>query len=151
MNEPINQIHPTAIIGHGTKIWHFAVVHEHAVIAENCSIGSCAEVGRGTQIGAGTRIGFGSFTPPNMVIGIGVFIGPNVTFCDDLLPVAGNTKYHAAPPTVEDCASIGAGCIIMPGVVIGAGAMVGAGCLVTKNVKPFTVIHNQIQRVERHA
>ncbi len=35
---------------------------------------------------------------------------------------------------------IGAGCIILPGVTIGEGAVVAAGSVVTKDVKPFTLV-----------
>ena len=41
---------------------------------------------------------------------------------------------------VEDDARIGAGAVILPGIRIGSGALVGAGAVVTKDVKPNTVV-----------
>ena len=41
---------------------------------------------------------------------------------------------------IEDWAYIGAGSIILPGVTIGEGALVAAGSVVTKSVKPYTVV-----------
>lgn len=41
---------------------------------------------------------------------------------------------------IEDRSDIGIGAIILPGVTIGKGAIVGAGSVVTKNVKPYTVV-----------
>jgi acetyltransferase-like isoleucine patch superfamily enzyme len=41
---------------------------------------------------------------------------------------------------IEDWAYIGAGSIILPGVTIGEGALVAAGSVVTKSVKPHTVV-----------
>jgi carbonic anhydrase/acetyltransferase-like protein (isoleucine patch superfamily) len=35
---------------------------------------------------------------------------------------------------------IGHGAILLPGVEIGTGAVVGAGAVVTKNVRPFTIV-----------
>lgn len=42
--------------------------------------------------------------------------------------------------TVEDWAYVGAHVLIMPGVTIGEGALVAAGSVVTKSVKPYTVV-----------
>jgi UDP-3-O-[3-hydroxymyristoyl] glucosamine N-acyltransferase len=35
---PTSEVHPTAVLGRGTKIWHLAQVRERAVIGENCKI-----------------------------------------------------------------------------------------------------------------
>jgi acetyltransferase-like isoleucine patch superfamily enzyme len=63
-----------------------------------------------------------------------VFIGPCVTMTDDRHPRVGNADYNAEPPVIGDDARIGAGVVILPGVVIGARAMVGAGSVVTSSV-----------------
>lgn len=42
--------------------------------------------------------------------------------------------------TVERDAFIGAGALILPGVVIGQGAVVAAGSVVTRSVPPFTMV-----------
>ena len=41
---------------------------------------------------------------------------------------------------IEDWAYVGAFAIILPGVTIGEGALVAAGSVVTKSVKPHTVV-----------
>jgi putative colanic acid biosynthesis acetyltransferase WcaF len=41
---------------------------------------------------------------------------------------------------IEKDAWIGANCIILPGVIIGEGAIVAAGSVVTKDIKPFTIV-----------
>jgi galactoside O-acetyltransferase len=45
-----------------------------------------------------------------------------------------------APITVEDDVWIGAGAVVLPGVVIGRGAIVAAGAVVTTTVDPMTVV-----------
>jgi len=44
------------------------------------------------------------------------------------------------PIIIEDGTWIGAHCVILPGVTIGEGALVGAGSVVTKSVKPYSVV-----------
>jgi maltose O-acetyltransferase len=46
----------------------------------------------------------------------------------------------SAPVTVESGSWIGARCVILPGVTIGAGAVVAAGSVVTKDVEPDTLV-----------
>lgn len=132
-----NYISPDATYGKRTMVWHFAIVLDGARIGDDCSIGARSEVGRGCMIGDKTRIGSGVFLPPNSVVGKSVFIGPNTTFTDDRhpkVPAEGDAPYEAMPPIIEDFASIGAGCVILPGVRIGRGARVAAGSVVTKDV-----------------
>ncbi|CAG8493775.1 7046_t:CDS:2 [Paraglomus occultum] len=46
----------------------------------------------------------------------------------------------AYPIKIGNDVWIGGGAIILPGITIGDGATVGAGSVVTKNVKPYTVV-----------
>ena len=135
-----------AVVGKDCHIWHYAVVLRDVKLGDNVSIGSHAEIGRGSVIGQGSRIGYNVFLPPNSRIGMNVFIGPGTTFCDDKYPRVGNVKYDALPPVIEDMASIGAGCTILPGVHIGYGAMIGAGSTITKDVPARTVVHGERAR-----
>lgn len=140
-------IDPSATIGEGTVVWHWAVVLADVVIGRNCSVGACAEVGRGSVIGHRTRISHGVFLPSYSQLGDDVFIGPNVTCTDDRYPRAGNTDYRPLPPVIEDGASIGAGAVLLPGVRIGAGALIGAGAVVTRDVIPGQMVRGEPARV----
>ncbi len=150
---PINFIDPTSTeaIGEGTVVWHFAVILANVRIGRNCSIGSHAEIGRGTVIGNETRIGSGVFLPSNSVIEDRVFIGPGAVFCDDRDPRAGNSQYEAKPPYIESGASVGAGCVVLPGVRLGAGCMIGAGAIVTRDVKPHEHVRGEPARVKPYS
>lgn len=44
------------------------------------------------------------------------------------------------PVVVEDWADIGVNAVLLPGITIGRGAVVGAGAVVTKDVRPFSVV-----------
>jgi acetyltransferase-like isoleucine patch superfamily enzyme len=142
-------VHPSASIHESAKVWHFSVIQRDVAIGANCSIGSHAEISAGGQLGSNVRIGHGTITAPGMKIGDDVFIGPNVTFCDDDRPVAGNTAYARRPPTVLAGASIGAGAVIMPGVTIGRQAMVGAGALVLHDVPDFATVYTKAETITK--
>lgn len=135
-----NYIDSSALIGEGSKVWHFAVILDYVVIGRNCSVGAGAEIGVGCIIGEGTRIGSGVFLPPRSRVGRRVFIGPHVTCTDDRYPRVDNPDYQAEPPIIDDDASIGAGAILLPGVRIGRGALVAAGAVVTHDVDAECVV-----------
>jgi acetyltransferase-like isoleucine patch superfamily enzyme len=72
----------------------------------------------------------------------GVFIGPGAILTNDRQPRAinpdGSLKsaddWQVGPIFVGYGASIGAGCIVLPGVTIGRFAMTGAGAVITRDV-----------------
>lgn len=125
-------------------------VHEKAVcwdpcwigpktwIGANVSIGRFSEVSHST-IGAGTRIQSGAKIY-DATVSENVFIGPNVVICNVKRPKTDGTGIRDSV-VVLDGAVIGAGSVIIPGVVIGEDAFVGAGSVVTRNVRPRTVVY----------
>ena len=83
------------------------------------------------------------------VIGKNVSIGPNVTFvvssCANngqeinMIPYVRDHLTKEKQIIVEDEVWIGAGVIVLPGIIIGRCSVVGAGSVVTKNVEPYSV------------
>ena len=69
-----------------------------------------------------------------------VFIGPNVTFCNDKYPRSGKRKFDLLPTTIKQGASIGANATILPGIQVGKFSIVGAGSVVTKDVHDYQVV-----------
>jgi UDP-2-acetamido-3-amino-2,3-dideoxy-glucuronate N-acetyltransferase len=132
------EIHPLADvasfeIGHGTRIWQFAVVLPGAKIGRDCNICAHTFVEGGVVIGDRVTVKSGVFLWDGLIIEDDAFLGPNATFTNDPLP---RSKVRAPYPvtTVKRGASIGAGAVILPGLTIGENAMVGAGAVVTKSV-----------------
>lgn len=129
----------TCTFGDGTFVWQFASVIRASRIGQGCSIGANAIVD-GARVGDYTTVGAGAQLHPGTRIGKSVFIGPGAIFCNDRWPRVtkggfdeGSLKSKATV-VVEDGASVGAGAIILPGVVIGKRAMVGAGAICDRPV-----------------
>ena len=129
-------------------MWHLAQVREGAVIGENCTIGRGAYVGSGVRIGANSKIQNYALVYEPASVGSGVFIGPGVVFTNDTYPRAitpqGSVKsasdWEATGVTIEDGASIGAHATCVAPVKIGKWAVVAAGAVVTKDVRPFSLV-----------
>jgi len=71
-----------------------------------------------------------------------VFIGPGVIFANHKYPCSNRSgdRFSEYPTThILKGASIGAGSVIMPGLVIGEQSTIGAGSVVTRDVAPSDI------------
>jgi acetyltransferase-like isoleucine patch superfamily enzyme len=153
-------IHPTAEvssdanIGEGTRIWSNAQIREGAVIGENCNIGRNVYVDFDVAIGDRVKIQNNASVYHGVTVESGVFIGPHVCFCNDVLPRAitpdGQLKtaddWEVGPTLVRYGASLGAGSIIVPNVTIGQFALIGAGSVVTRDVPDHALVYGNPAR-----
>ena len=150
MEWPNTSIAPTVTFGDDCHVWQYATICEGTTIGNHVVIGSGVWIGKHVEIGSYTRIQHGAFVPNNTVIGAHVFVGPNATLTDDKYPRAGNVFYAPEPPVLKDYCSIGAGAVILPGVVVGEQAMVGAGAVVSQAVRPFSTVVGVPARERAH-
>jgi len=151
---PESFIHPLADvqstkIGNGSRIWQFCVVLGDAVIGDNCNICSHCFIENDVLVGNEVTIKCGVQIWDGLRIEDNVFIGPNVTFTNDMYPQSQRNEraFKAIETTVKKGAAIGANATILPGLTIGEGSMIGAGSVVTKDVPPFTVVAGNPARV----
>lgn len=147
---PFVDISASVRFGQGCKVWNFTVICQGVEIGDDCVIGSHVYIGRETVIGNNVHIQDGSHITDRMTIGDGVFIGAHVVTGNDRYPKVCNPDYKVEPPTIENGASLGNGCNILPGIIIEACAMVGAGAVVTKNVPSRAVVVGNPARVIRY-
>lgn len=138
--------HPQAIVesnkvGSGTRIWAFAHVLPGATIGKDCNICDFTFVENDVIIGDRVTVKCGVQLWDGIVLEDDVFVGPNVTFTNDLFPRSKCYPKHFARTVVRYGASIGANATILPGVTIGENAMIGAGSVVVKDVSPNTVVY----------
>ena len=148
-------VHPTADVsrhaklGANIKIWHQCQIRENARIGDNCILGKNVYIDHDVAIGSNVKVQNNASVYFGSKIEDGVFIGPNACLANDKAPRAisknGKLKtdkdWDAAGITVKKGASIGAGSVILPDVVIGEFAMVGAGSLVTKSVPDYALAY----------
>lgn len=128
-------------IGKNTSIWQFCVVLKEAEIGENCNICSHCFIENKVKIGNNVTIKNGVSVYDGITIEDDVFIGPNVSFCNDKYPKSKNKNFKLEPILIKKGASIGANVTILPGIVIGENALVGAGVTVTKNIAKDSIFY----------
>ena len=75
-----------------------------------------------------------------------VFLGPSMTFTNDMYPRSFNTEWRITNTLVKKGASIGANATIRCGVTIGEYATVGSGSVVTKDVAQGAVVNLKFRR-----
>ncbi|MEN3016845.1 MAG: acyltransferase [Candidatus Methanosuratincola petrocarbonis] len=145
--------HPSAIIeedveiGNGTRIWHFVHLRKGARVGENCNIGKDVYIDTGVEIGNNVKIQNGVSIYRGVKVEDDVFLGPHMTFTNDIYPRAFNEDWKTVSTFVKKGASIGANATIICGITIGEYSMVGAGSVVTKNVPPFGLVYGNPARL----
>ena len=127
-------------IGDGTRIWQFVVILKGAIIGKNCNICAQTFIENDVIVGDNVTIKCGVQLWDGLRVGNNVFIGPNVTFCNDKHPRSGNRGFKCEETIIEDDVSIGANATILPGITLGKGAVIGAGAVVTKTVPAGIVV-----------
>jgi len=146
-------IHPTAIvdktakIGKGTKIWHFVHVRENAKIGTDCTLGHSVYIDREVKIGNRVKLENRANVYKGVTIEDDVFVGPHVTFANDLYPRSFSTDWKIVPTCVKKGASIGAGSVVLCGVTIKEYAMIGAGSVVTEDVPAQALVYGNPARI----
>ena len=127
-----------AVIGAGTKIWHFSHVMAGAVIGERCNLGQNVVVMPGTKIGNNVKIQNNVSIYEGVELEDDVFCGPSCVFTNVLNPrshVSRKTEYQRT--WVGRGASIGANATIVCGNTIGEYAFIGAGAVVRREVPAY--------------
>jgi acetyltransferase-like isoleucine patch superfamily enzyme len=145
MNKDI-YIHPTAIvdtkkIGANTKIWAFVHILEGASIGMNCNICDHCFIENKVVIGNEVTIKSGVYLWDGVNIEDNVFVGPNATFTNDKYPRNKAYLEKSLRTVIKEGASVGAGAVMLPNIVIGRYAMIGAGSVVSKSVNDYELVY----------
>ena len=141
------QIDPTAvvdagaIIGDGSRVWHFTHVCAGARIGRDVSLGQGVFVGNRVAIGDRCKVQNNVSIYDNVTLEDGVFCGPSMVFTNVHNPRAlVERKNEYRDTLVREGASLGANCTIVCGVTVGRHAFVGAGAVVARDVPDFALV-----------
>lgn len=110
--DPINAIHPSAIISQRTRI------------------------GVGNFIAAGVIINTGTCLGDYVIVNTGATIDHD-NHIKDFAQISPGCNL-AGNVTIEESVFIGTGAVIIPGKTIGSHAIIGAGAVVISNISPFS-------------
>lgn len=140
-------IHPSAfvddgaVIGEGSRIWHFVHICGGARIGANCSLGQNVFVGNDVLIGSNVKIQNNVSVYDAVTIEDDVFCGPSMVFTNVYNPRAAVTRKNEYRTTlVRRGATLGANCTIVCGVTIGEHGFVAAGAVVNRDVPDFALM-----------
>jgi UDP-2-acetamido-3-amino-2,3-dideoxy-glucuronate N-acetyltransferase len=130
-----------AIIGDGTRIWHWVHISGGAQIGERCSFGQNVYVGNKVTIGNNVKIQNNVSVYDNVYLEDDVFCGPSMVFTNVYNPRSAVTRKNEYRNTyVKKGATIGANATIVCGVTVGEFSFIGAGAVINKDVKPFALM-----------
>lgn len=134
-------IDENCIIGEGTKIWHFSHIMSGCTIGEQCNIGQNVVISPQVVLGKNVKIQNNVSVYTGVICEDDVFLGPSMVFTNVINPRSHvNRKNEYAETWVRKGASIGANATIVCGNEIGEYALIGAGAVITKPVKPYSLM-----------
>lgn len=130
-----------AVIGAGTKIWHFSHIMKDCSIGEDCTIGQNVVISPGVTLGRQVKIQNNVSVYTGVICEDWVFLGPSCVFTNVVNPRSHvNRKSEFRKTLVKKGASIGANATVVCGHTIGAYALIGAGSVVTKDIPDYALV-----------
>ncbi len=130
-----------AVLGRGTKVWHFCHILSRTVIGENCSLGQNVMIGPNVRIGNGCKIQNNVSIYDGVELADDVFCGPSCVFTNVNNPradVSRKDEFRKTP--IGRGTSIGANATIVCGHSLGEYCFIGAGAVITKDVPAFALM-----------
>lgn len=136
-----------ALVGAGSRIWHFSHIMSGARIGRACSIGQNVNVGSKAVLGDGVKVQNNVSIYDDVIIEDEVFCGPSCVFTNVINPRAFiERKNEYGRTLVKRGASIGANATIVCGVTLGEFSFIGAGSVVTRDVRAYSMVYGSPAR-----
>jgi UDP-2-acetamido-3-amino-2,3-dideoxy-glucuronate N-acetyltransferase len=130
-----------AVIGDGSRVWHWVHVCGGARVGRGCSLGQNVFVGNDVAIGDNVKIQNNVSVYDAVTLEDDVFCGPSMVFTNVYNPrSAVERKAEYRRTLVKRGATLGANCTIVCGVTVGAYAFVAAGAVVNRDVPDFALM-----------
>lgn len=137
-----------AVIGAGTRIWHFSHIMKGAVIGARCIFGQNVNVDGGVTIGENVKVQNNVSIYTGTVIEDDVFLGPSCVLTNVRNPRSQVNRHSLYEKTlIRRGATVGANATIVCGLTLGRYCFVAAGAVVTKDVPDYGfVVGNPARR-----
>src|SRR5690625_2516098 len=130
-----------AIIGAGSRIWHFVHVCSGATIGKEVSLGQNVFIGNQVRIGDRCKIQNNVSVYDNVYLEDDVFCGISMVFTNVYNPRAHIECHDEYRDTlIKQVATLGVNCTIICGVTVGEYAFIGAGAVVNKDVPAYALM-----------
>ncbi len=130
-----------AVVGEGTKVWHFSHIMPGAVIGKGCSIGQNVNIGGKAVLGDNVKVQNNVSIYDNVTLEDDTFCGPSMVFTNVFNPRSHVSRKDEYMDTlVKRGATIGANATVICGNTIGRYAFIGAGAVITKDVPDYALM-----------
>lgn len=130
-----------AIIGEGTRIWHFSHIMKGARIGRKCVVGQNVNVDGGVIVGDHVKIQNNVSLYTGVVVEDDVFLGPSCVLTNVTNPRSQINRHSLYEKTlVRRGATVGANATIVCGVTLGRYCFIGAGAVVTRDVPDYALM-----------
>lgn len=130
-----------AVVGDGTRIWHFSHVMPKARIGSGCSLGQNVFVANGASLGNNVKVQNNVSIYERVHLGDDVFCGPSMVFTNVVNPRSHVSRKHEYRETrVGRGATLGANSTVVCGHDVGRYAFVAAGAVVTREIPDFALV-----------
>jgi UDP-2-acetamido-3-amino-2,3-dideoxy-glucuronate N-acetyltransferase len=130
-----------AVVGEGTKIWHFCHVSAGARIGARCVLGQNVYVAPSVVLGEAVHVQNNVSLYDGVTVEDHAFLGPSCVFTNVHNPRSEVSRKHEYRPTrVGRGVTIGANATIVCGHDIGDYAFLGAGAVLTADVPAYALV-----------
>lgn len=145
---PSSVVDEGAVIGNGTKIWHYSHVMTAVEIGENCNLGQNVFVASKVSIGKNVKIQNNVSIYTGVILEDDVFLGPSMVFTNVINPRSHvNRRDQYQQTLVRKGATIGANATVVCGIELGEYAFIGAGAVVTRDVPAYGLVYGNPGRL----
>jgi UDP-2-acetamido-3-amino-2,3-dideoxy-glucuronate N-acetyltransferase len=134
-------VHESAVVGSGTKIWHFSHVMKDARIGSGCIFGQNCHVASGVVVGNNVKVQNNVSIYMGTVVEDDVFLGPSCVLTNVTNPRSQVNRHSLYETTlIRRGTTICANATIVCGIELGRYSFVGAGAVLAKSIPDYALV-----------